>query len=160
MQHSWAGRRVLSVPIGRRSNPVIDIGTTTLTPQGWKIPMPTSFNRLVCFLSVYPPISYVFFVLLATGNVPHLGNLRRGRSLLGREQDVHESGLALFRRGTALRRKRQPSTEAGKQLQRRRGCLGNIPGPHNGWVTYCYLLTLCMPPFLLRSCGERVGWVS
>ena len=23
-----------------------------------------------------------------------------------------------------------------------------------GWVTYCYLLTACIPPFLLRSCGE------
>ncbi|KAI0257240.1 chitin synthase-domain-containing protein [Lactifluus subvellereus] len=90
-----------------------------------------------------------------TGNVPHLGNLRRGRSLLGREEDVHESGLALFRRGTTLRRKRQPPTDASEQPKRRRGCLGNIPGPHDGWVTYCYLITVCVPPFFLRSCGIR-----
>jgi len=89
-----------------------------------------------------------------TGNAPHSAPLRRGRSLLGREEDVHESGLALFRRGTA-RRKRQSTGDADEAPERRRRCLGNIPGPHDGWVTYCYLLTICAPPFLLRSCGIR-----
>lgn len=109
------------------------------------------------FLSTYPPVYHEPFFFIATGNVPHLGNLRRGRSLLGREEDVHESGLALFKRGTTRRRKRQSPTDVSEQPEPRRGCLGNIPGPHNGWVTYCYLITLCVPPFLLRSCGERVG---
>ncbi|KAH9050558.1 glycosyltransferase family 2 protein [Lactarius hengduanensis] len=90
-----------------------------------------------------------------TGNAPHRAPLRRGRSLLGREEDVHESGLALFKRGTTLRRKRQVPTDVEEPPSRRRGCLGNIPGPHDGWVTYCYLLTVCVPPFLLRSCGIR-----
>ncbi|KAH9997760.1 chitin synthase-domain-containing protein [Russula compacta] len=85
-----------------------------------------------------------------TGNAP----LRRGRSLLGREEDVHESGLALFKHGPA-RRKRQSPAGADEAPERRRGCLGSIPGPHNSWVTYCYLLTICVPPFLLRSCGIR-----
>ncbi|KAI0274964.1 glycosyltransferase family 2 protein [Gloeopeniophorella convolvens] len=90
-----------------------------------------------------------------TGNAPQRGPLRRGRSLLGREEDVHESGLALFKRGATLRRKRPSPAEPEPQLERRRGCLGNIPGPHDGWVTYCYLITACVPPFLLRSCGIR-----
>ncbi|KAI0308112.1 glycosyltransferase family 2 protein [Multifurca ochricompacta] len=90
-----------------------------------------------------------------TGNAPHRGPLRRGRSLLGREEDVHESGLVLFKRGTTLRRKRQSPVGVEEPPERRRGCLGNIPGPHDGWVTYCYLLTVCVPPFLLRSCGIR-----
>lgn len=85
-----------------------------------------------------------------TGNAP----LRRGRSLLGREEDVHESGLTLFKRGTT-RRKRPAPAEADEPPSRRGGCLGHIPGPHNSWVTYCYLLTICVPPFLLRSCGIR-----
>ncbi|KAI0068065.1 hypothetical protein BV25DRAFT_513849 [Artomyces pyxidatus] len=89
-----------------------------------------------------------------TGNAPQRDPLRRGRSLLGREQDMHESGLALFKRGATLRRKRQsvPEPEAPEQ---RRGCFSNIPGPHDGWVMYCFLLTACVPPFLLRSCGIR-----
>jgi len=94
------------------------------------------------------------FPLPATGNVPHRP-LRRGQSLLGREEDVHESGLALFKRGT-MRRKRQSPTDADEAFGERRRCFGNIPGPHDGWVTYCYLITACAPPFLLRACGERV----
>jgi chitin synthase len=114
--------------------------------------MQTSFNRPVCFLSVCIFINPEHF-LSATGNAPHSAPLRRGRSLLGREEDVHESGLALFRRGTA-RRRRQSTGDVDEAPERRRRCLGNIPGPHDGWVTYCYLLTICAPPFLLRSCGE------
>ena len=114
--------------------------------------MQALFNHLVCsFIHLYSYLSQKF-LLSATGNIPHRP-LRRGQSLLGREEDVHESGLALFKRGT-VRRKRQPPTEADEALEDRRRCLGNIPGPHDGWVTYCYLLTACAPPFLLRSCGE------
>ncbi|KAI0049267.1 glycosyltransferase family 2 protein [Auriscalpium vulgare] len=88
-----------------------------------------------------------------TGNAPMRDTLRRGRSLLGREQDVHESGLALFKRGATLRRKRLAAPEP--EPQRRKGCFSNIPGPHDAWVMYCYLLTACVPSFLLRSCGIR-----
>jgi len=108
-------------------------------------PSSVSYPPALLFISPFPP--------LATGNAPHRTSLRRGQSLLGREEDVHESGLALFRRGT-LRRKRQSPTDVDQAPERRRRWLGNIPGPHNGWVTYCYLLTVCVPPFLLRSCGE------
>lgn len=88
-----------------------------------------------------------------TGNAPNRAPLRRGRSLLGREEDVHESGLALFKRGTTRRKRQSPTDGDGAPEPRR--CFGSIPGPHDGWVTYCYLLTACIPPFLLRSCGIR-----
>ena len=51
------------------------------------------------------------FRAVATGNAPQRGQLRRGKSLLGREEDQHESGLALFKRGT-LRRKRSSAGAA------------------------------------------------
>ena len=150
---SWVGRKASFDPTAKRSNLAIDSGTTALTPQGSKIPIQTSSNRLVCsFYSIYT--STLNIPPSATGNAP-LRPLRRGQSLLGREEDVHESGLALFKRGT-MRRKRQSPTDADETSGERRRCLGNIPGPHNGWVTYCYLITACAPPFLLRACGERV----
>src|SRR6267142_1639136 len=116
------------------------------------MPTQTSFIRPVCFLLICIYI-YPKAYLSATGNAPNRAPLRRGQSLLGREEDVHESGLALFKRGT-LRKKRQSPTDTDEAAERRRHCLGNIPGPHDGWVMYCYLLTICVPPFLLRSCGE------
>ncbi|KAG9222182.1 hypothetical protein CCMSSC00406_0009005 [Pleurotus cornucopiae] len=91
----------------------------------------------------------------ATGNYPsQRGVLRRGKSLLGREEDVHESGLALFKRNT-LRRKR-PQSAGESTPEPRRSCFDNIaPGPKGPWMIYCWLLTCCVPPFLLRSCGIR-----
>ncbi|KAI0082135.1 hypothetical protein K474DRAFT_1703153 [Panus rudis PR-1116 ss-1] len=89
----------------------------------------------------------------ATGNHPQPANLRRGRSLLGREEDVHESGLALFKRGT-LRRKKTASSSA--EPKAKKGCLDNIgPGPKDAWFIYCYILTCFVPPVLLRTCGIR-----
>jgi chitin synthase len=32
------------------------------------------------------------------------------------------------------------------------GCLGNFaPGPKDAWMVYCYLLTICIPGFVLSS---------
>ncbi|KAM5539900.1 hypothetical protein V8D89_006403 [Ganoderma adspersum] len=92
-----------------------------------------------------------------TGNVPQRGQLRRGKSLLGREEDQHESGLALFKRGT-LRRKRSSAGAATNpgEPPKSRGCLDNIgPGPKDAWFVYCYIATCFVPPFLLNSCGIR-----
>ncbi|KAI0789465.1 chitin synthase-domain-containing protein [Abortiporus biennis] len=95
-----------------------------------------------------------------TGNVANRGNLRRGRSLLGREEDVHESGLAIFKRGATLRRKKTASS-AGQPLDptskpKSKGCLGDIgPGPKDAWFIYCYILTILTPPPILRACGIR-----
>ncbi len=111
-------------------------------------------------------ILYVFLVLFtlnihpifpsATGNYPQL---RRGHSLLGREEDVHESGLALFKRGATLRRRRtQPQSPAlppSPNDKKKRGCW-NGPGPGGPWMTYCLILTFLVPGFLLRSCGLSI----
>ncbi|KAK7695219.1 hypothetical protein QCA50_002409 [Cerrena zonata] len=89
-----------------------------------------------------------------TGNQPQRANLRRGRSLLAREEDVQESGLTLFSRGT-LRRKKATSSSV-EPKSKSRGCFNDIgPGPKDGWFIYCYILTCFVPPFLLKSCGIR-----
>lgn len=103
----------------------------------------------------------------ATGNVPATG-LRRGKSLLGREENVEEPKSHLFSRGGAtLRRKKHPTTggptpsnAAGPGADTtpvKRGIFKNIaPGPVDAWMVYCWLLTVCIPPFLLRSCGQSI----
>ncbi|KIJ66533.1 glycosyltransferase family 2 protein [Hydnomerulius pinastri MD-312] len=96
----------------------------------------------------------------STGNYPQREKLRRGKSLLAREQDVQESGLALFKRGATLRRKRPQSTQSAAPLTvadpKPRSWLDGIgPGPKDCWFVYCYLITCCIPPFLFRACGMR-----
>jgi chitin synthase len=102
-------------------------------------------------------MSHPFFAMLGTGNAPARGQLRRGKSLLGREEDVHESGLALFKRGATLRRKRQSSNSQVPMIpqeKKHRSCLGDFaPGPKGPWMVYCYLITIMVPPFMMRACG-------
>ncbi|KAF8640970.1 hypothetical protein AX17_000616 [Amanita inopinata Kibby_2008] len=93
----------------------------------------------------------------STGNYPQ--TLRRGRSLLARDQDVQESGLAIFKRGTTLRRKRtHPSISSlpsqSPAMKKRRGCWKG-PGPGGPWMMYCYIITIWIPPFLLNACGIK-----
>ncbi|KAI8981307.1 glycosyltransferase family 2 protein [Trametes punicea] len=91
----------------------------------------------------------------ATGNAPTRGQLRRGKSLLGREQDVHESGLALFKRGTLRRKKSTPAAPVGDAPKSRK-CLDNIgPGPKDAWYIYCYIATCFIPGFVLSTFGIR-----
>lgn len=92
-----------------------------------------------------------------TGNQPQRGPLRRGRSILGRDEDVQESGLALFKRNTLHRKSSQPISAVPIDVPKpSRGCLGDIgPGPKDGWFIYCYILTCFIPGILLRSCGIR-----
>ncbi|KAG7099987.1 hypothetical protein E1B28_001780 [Marasmius oreades] len=94
-----------------------------------------------------------------TGNYPQAG-LRRGRSLLAREEDIPESGLSIFKRGpTLLRRKSTTSSTQMPMLDQEnksRSCLGDFaPGPKGPWMVYCYILTCCIPPFVMRACGLR-----
>ncbi|PFH46394.1 glycosyltransferase family 2 protein [Amanita thiersii Skay4041] len=107
-----------------------------------------------------------------TGNLPQ--GLRRGRSLLARDQDVHESGLALFKKGTLRRRRLQQQSISSLPSQppekKKRGCW-NGPGPGGPWMMYCYIVTIWIPPFVLSACGiqtpeqqrawrEKIGLVS
>ncbi|KAJ6576589.1 glycosyltransferase family 2 protein [Mycena vulgaris] len=88
-------------------------------------------------------------------------SLKRGKSILGREQDseVRESGLALFKRAATLRRKRR-TTETlplnPTPVAQPRGCLGDYaPGPKGPWMLYCYLLTCFVPVSAMTACGLR-----
>ena len=133
------------------SSPPVRISYPTGTPIAHQLAI-LSLTKIISFHS-WPDMS------LGTGNQPQ--NLRRGRSLLGREQDVHESGLALFKRRATLRRK--GTTTSTNQHQdpkpKSQGCLGDIgPGPKDGWFIYCYLLTCFVPPILLRTCGMLFSW--
>ncbi|KAG6819473.1 hypothetical protein H0H93_011514, partial [Arthromyces matolae] len=93
----------------------------------------------------------------STGNYPR-EPLRRGHSLLGREEDQHESGLALFKRGATLRRKRQsgltPIPSNVPDVPKKRGCWRG-PGPGGPWMTYCFIITIFVPPALMKACGIR-----
>ncbi|KAG8752227.1 Chitin synthase, class 3 [Serendipita sp. 396] len=97
----------------------------------------------------------------STGNHPSQAPLRRGKSLLNRDNDIAESGLAQFKRATTLRRKKQ--TAAPSPPESKSSFWDHIgPGPKDAWMIYCWLLTCCVPPFLLSSCGEYFllffGW--
>ncbi|KAF8324131.1 hypothetical protein DL93DRAFT_2049076 [Clavulina sp. PMI_390] len=100
-----------------------------------------------------------------TGNAPHSG-LRRGRSLLARDEGVEESRINMFARGATLRRKRPTAAvtptasnaagPGGLTPPPKTGIFKNIaPGPVDAWMIYCWFLTICIPPFLLRACGMR-----
>ena len=66
---------------------------------------------------------------------------------------MHESGLALFKRGTLRKKKAAPVAAADGPKSG--GCLGNIgPGPKDAWYIYCYLATCWVPAFMLNACGE------
>lgn len=91
-----------------------------------------------------------------TGNFPReTANLRRGRSILGREEDVHESGLSLFKRHASIRRKRTTESTQPLEEKPRSGCLGSTPGPKNAWMIYCFVITCFIPPFFMKACGLR-----
>ena len=94
----------------------------------------------------------------ATGNLPNQPQLRRGKSLLARDQDVAESGLSIFKRGATLRRRTSSAATAvpqQPQLQKpQRGFWDHIgPGPKDAWMIYCWIITCCIPPFLLSTFG-------
>ncbi|KAE9388610.1 glycosyltransferase family 2 protein [Gymnopus androsaceus JB14] len=80
----------------------------------------------------------------------------------GARVEVHpsKSGLALFKRGNTLLRKKTQSSSQVPMLEssepKHRSCLGDFaPGPKGPWMVYCYLLTILAIPPLLRACGMR-----
>ncbi|KAG8690522.1 Chitin synthase, class 3 [Ceratobasidium sp. 395] len=98
----------------------------------------------------------------ATGSAPQ-GGLRGGKSLLGRDEETGEAGLFKRSNGNALRRKHPPSAQGGPTPNldeatetRKPGFFDNIgPDPKDAWFIYCYMITCCVPRFLLSSCGIR-----
>ncbi|CAE6461764.1 unnamed protein product [Rhizoctonia solani] len=93
----------------------------------------------------------------ATGNVP--ANVKRGKSLLGRDE---EEGGMFRRHGQTLKRRQvnaqgSPTPNKDELPEEPKGrWIDSIgPGPKDCWFLYCYILTCCVPKFLLTSCGIR-----
>jgi len=92
--------------------------------------------------------------------------LRRGKSILGRDEDQVETGINVLKRGVSLRRKQSKSGRVSKEVPRDLGegkSSRIAPGPVGGWMIYCYILTICCPgPFLrvfgLRSPEQQRAW--
>ncbi|KAF8664601.1 hypothetical protein AX16_000701 [Volvariella volvacea WC 439] len=98
----------------------------------------------------------------STGNAPQTG-LRRGKSLLAREEDVHESGLHLFklrkRTSASATHAQQPSNQSEpkkkEESPKKRLCWKDVPGPVDAWMMYCLIITIFIPGFFLKSFGIR-----
>ena len=152
---AWAGRSLSSAQTGRKSTPATDSGTTANTPRSWAMPIHPVRLPLLLFSDILPiPRPTPLRPCAATGNAPNREQLRRGKSLLGREEDVHESGLTRFKRGT-LRRKKSTAASTAVDAPKSRGCFDDIgPGPKDAWFIYSYIATCWIPSFLLNACGE------
>ncbi|CAO1625284.1 unnamed protein product [Sympodiomycopsis kandeliae] len=101
--------------------------------------------------------------------------LRRGKSILGRDEDQVETGINFLKRGMSLRRSRSQSR---KELPRdwaaseKPSKVSTIaPGPVGPWMIYCYALTICCPrpclgifgiktPEQQRAWREKMGILS
>ncbi|KAJ1033061.1 hypothetical protein NDA16_000340 [Ustilago loliicola] len=84
--------------------------------------------------------------------------LRRGKSILGRDEDQIETGINVLKRGVSLRRKQSKSGRVSKEVPRDLGESKTsriAPGPVGGWMIYCYILTICCPGPFLRVFGIR-----
>ncbi|KAJ1029203.1 hypothetical protein NDA18_002830 [Ustilago nuda] len=84
--------------------------------------------------------------------------LRRGKSILGRDEDQIETGINVLKRGVSLRRKQSKSGRVTKEVPRDLGeskTSSIAPGPVGGWMIYCYILTICCPGPFLRLFGIR-----
>lgn len=111
------------------------------------------------FLGIFGILIDDIWTPIATGNVPQ--TIRRGKSLLGRDEEAGDGGL--FKRTNNTLRRKQPAPQGPptpnqdeSHEKSKRGCFDNIgPGPKDGWFIYCYLITACVPRFLLASCGIR-----
>lgn len=110
-----------------------------------------------------------------SSNLSNPPQLRRGKSILARgepsDDPSSESGLSLFKRGNTLRRKNAPPGGLGRTRSQRRqageregsgggggeeegkkGFWSRIaPGPVDGWMIYCWILTCLVPGFVLRG---------
>jgi len=152
----WPERGALSVQTERESIQAIVSGITGPMPPSSRSNRTPAWPSFLLVRSL-ALVSRLVNLFIATGNVPGQSGVRRGKSLLGREKDNPESGLAQFKRRTTLsRRKSQthgaPSTPSDDKKNGR--FFDNIaPGPKDAWMIYCWILTCCVPPFLLNTCG-------
>lgn len=88
---------------------------------------------------------------------PGAGGLRRGKSILGRDEDQVESGINILKRGVSLRRRasQQHRKEVPRELDDNTRQSRIAPGPVGPWMIYCYVLTICCPGPFLRIFGIK-----
>lgn len=97
------------------------------------------------------------------------GGLRRGRSILARDEDAVESGINFLKRGMSLRRSKsqnagsRTSKETMREVDEGSRVSRIAPGPVGPWMIYCYVLTICCPgPFLscfgIRTPEQQRAW--
>lgn len=112
---------------------------------------------------------------LPPGGLGRAPPLRRGKSILGREEDQVETGINFLKRGVSLKRSRSQATRGGKEIPRdldapvKKSSIA--PGPVGPWMIYCYALTICCPgpclgvfgiktPEQQRAWREKIGLLS
>jgi len=94
----------------------------------------------------------IFFYTFSNGKLPSVGHLWRGQSLLGCENDMRESGLALFKHGTLGRKSIIGTHESASPLPDRKWGCWKGPGPSDPWMVYCYIITIWVLTFLMCQC--------
>ena len=86
-------------------------------------------------------------------------NLRRGKSVLAREEGMaNESGLNFLKRGATLRRKRirdQDSPANGELTNHKSRQQGTEKAPLGAWMIYCYIVTCLLPGIFLKKMGRH-----
>lgn len=104
---------------------------------------------------------------------PGAQGLRRGKSILGRDEDQVESGINILKRGVSLRRRasQQHRKDVPRDLDDASRQSKIAPGPVGPFMIYAYALTICCPgPFLKifgiktpeqqRAWREKIGLIS
>ena len=100
--------------------------------------------------------------------------LRRGKSILGREDDKVESGIHFLRRGVSMRRtgRGNPDESRGEAAAPKPRAFDWIaPGPVGPWMVYSWLVTMCITspcltmigiktPEQQRAWREKMGLIS
>lgn len=86
-------------------------------------------------------------------------NLRRGRSILAREEgEANETGLSMFKRGATLRRptnRKGTTAMAGGAYEKGQAAKAKAKRePLGPWMIFCLALTVCCPSPLLKCFGE------
>ncbi|WFC93830.1 chitin synthase [Malassezia brasiliensis] len=83
--------------------------------------------------------------------------LRRGKSILGRDEDKVESGIHFLRRGVSMRRTGpgNPTTQANTEPPKEGFFEDIAPGPVGCWMIYSWLTTICIPNPVLKVFGIK-----
>lgn len=97
---------------------------------------------------------------LQPGQAGQSAGLRRGKSILAREEGMaNESGLSFLKRGATLRgrKKKEQYGPSSEELLKDRAAKrkeSQAQAPLGPWMIYCYIITVFLPGFALKACGK------